>query len=319
MSLDLAFSSEQLAVGEAVAGFCRERVGGAPPAGDCPADWWQDLAELGVLELASPDGEGGALDAVAAFEELGAAAFPGPVVEALIGGQVLRREERAAVARGALRVSVGTHDLAPFVPGCEVQLEVSGQSLFRAPLAAGFESLSSLDAEPVARGVRTREERLERSRAGLDLGRLLLAAYLVGAARRVVALAADHARTRTQFGRPIGDFQAVAHPLADVYIGVASAETLTHAAACEWDERRDEGEGPSPGLAAAAWLAAREAALEACHVAHQVMGAQGMTLEGPLYPLSRRIRQRASHAIGTATARESMVARLDARVGESLG
>src|SRR5947199_286549 len=52
------------------------------------------------------------------------------------------------------------------------------------------------------------------ARGALAAGDVARAAYLAGAADALLAAAADHARTRTQFGRAIGEFQAVAHPLA---------------------------------------------------------------------------------------------------------
>src|SRR5262249_48324119 len=88
------------------------------------------------------------------------------------------------------------------------------------------------------------------------LSELALGAYLAAAGRRLVEDAAAHARTRRQFGRPIADFQAVAHPLADAAIQLDAAATLSRVAADRWDE----GDGAAPRLAGAAPPGARPAA-----------------------------------------------------------
>jgi alkylation response protein AidB-like acyl-CoA dehydrogenase len=111
--------------------------------------------------------------------------------------------------------------------------------------------------------------------------------------RRALELAAEHARTRKQFGRAIGEFQAVAHPLAAAWIRISAAEMLARAAAHD----ADEGAPDAPALAAAAWLSARKAALAAALRAHQTFGAVGITLEGPVFSLTRRIRTWASLAL----------------------
>ena len=63
-------------------------------------------------------------------------------------------------------------------------------------------------------------------------------------------------------------------------------------------------------LAAGARLSAARSAVAAAHVCHQLFGAQGITLEGPVFHVSRRIRQLASQAPGDASARGVLLARL---------
>jgi alkylation response protein AidB-like acyl-CoA dehydrogenase len=65
----------------------------------------------------------------------------------------------------------------------------------------------------------------------LDLGVLACAAQLLGAGRALLEAAVRHATERTQFGRPIGQFQAVQHLLADVAVGLEFARPLLYAAA----------------------------------------------------------------------------------------
>jgi alkylation response protein AidB-like acyl-CoA dehydrogenase len=58
-----------------------------------------------------------------------------------------------------------------------------------------------------------------------------MAAEAVGVAQRALDLGVEHARTRTQFGKPIGTYQAVSHPLAQTYTDVELARSLAYWAA----------------------------------------------------------------------------------------
>lgn len=109
-------------------------------------------------------------------------------------------------------------------------------------------------------------------------GLLLLAAEAVGVARRAYDIARDHACIRRQFGRPIGSYQAVAFRIADMYVDLELARSLTHAAAVD----------VAPVSVSCALLAARRAAMGACEGALQVLGGLGMTWEHPLHRWYRR-------------------------------
>jgi alkylation response protein AidB-like acyl-CoA dehydrogenase len=152
--------------------------------------------------------------------------------------------------------------------------------------------VETLGAEPGGRVAHERGEALTAGPSAFALFDLAQAALLAAHGEALIGAASEHARTRVQFGRPIGEFQAVAHPLADAHVRLAGARTLARAAACAFDADR---EAPrTRTLAAAARASARGAALEAAHVAHQVFGALGISLEGPVFRLSRRVRQLAS-------------------------
>ncbi|MBW4721842.1 acyl-CoA dehydrogenase family protein [Saccharothrix obliqua] len=108
---------------------------------------------------------------------------------------------------------------------------------------------------------------------------LLAAAEGVGVATRALEFAAEHARTRVQFGRPIGAFQAVGHALAECYADVEAARSLVYRAACAPD---------LPDAAhCATWSAARAAA-RCGETAIQVCGGMGVTWEFPLHRWYRR-------------------------------
>src|SRR5207244_9533939 len=118
----------------------------------------------------------------------------------------------------------------------------------------------------------------------LPRARTASAADALGVAQRALDLAVEHAKTRIQFEKPIGTYQAVSHPLAQTYTDVELARSLVYWAAwcvAEQDER-------APLAAAAAKAFATEAAVTACERSIQVHGGIGFTWEHPLPRFSKR-------------------------------
>jgi alkylation response protein AidB-like acyl-CoA dehydrogenase len=191
---------------------------------------------------------------------------------------------------GASVVSFGVPPLMPWGTVADVWLALDGERIVRVTPRATIERVETLGGEPWARMEVERGAEMENAALALAVYETTSAAYLAAAGRALVDATAEHARTRQQFGRPIGDFQAVAHPLADCAMRLTAAATLARAAAC----RIDEGDERARGSAAAARLSASRAALDAARVCHQTFGAMGVTEEGPVFPFSRRIRQLAS-------------------------
>ncbi|MFJ4840749.1 acyl-CoA dehydrogenase family protein [Streptomyces sp. NPDC088746] len=113
---------------------------------------------------------------------------------------------------------------------------------------------------------------------------LMLAADAVGVAAEAMDLAVDHARTRQQFGRAIGSFQAVSHRCADMLVAVESARALVAAAA---EELQDPGEGTDATVCLAA-AQALEAAVTVTQGCVQVHGGMGFTWEHPAHRYLRR-------------------------------
>jgi alkylation response protein AidB-like acyl-CoA dehydrogenase len=72
-------------------------------------------------------------------------------------------------------------------------------------------------------------------RDAIDVARLALAGHQAGAARRIFEIVIDYLKTRVQFGRPIGSFQAMKHMAADLLIDVESATSAARAAARAYD------------------------------------------------------------------------------------
>ena len=78
-----------------------------------------------------------------------------------------------------------------------------------------------------------------------QVGSALLAAEQVGAAQHLLDLAVDYAKTRLQFGRPIGSFQAVKHKLADMLVDIEHARSSAYHAVWALTDGSDD-----PALAA---------------------------------------------------------------------
>ncbi len=303
MSLDLAFDDGQQAIADAVRQFCADRCDDdvvKAASGTLPRELWRELAELGVLGVLTPDGDGGALEVVAAVESLGRAAFPGPLAATFLATRVLDDPDRARVASGDAIVSAGEPPLLPWAADADLFLEIDGDRVFRAQPDGLLEPVETLGGEPWGRGALERREELADGAVGVVLMRLVLAAQSAALGERLVQDASRHALVRKQFGRPIGDFQAVAHPLADCSMRLSAAASLARAAAFRFDEGAAR---EARRFAAAAHMSAGEASLEAAYVCHQVFGAIGITLEGPVFHLSRRIRQLASQAPSRTSAR----------------
>ena len=245
-------------------------------------DVWAQLAALGLLGLLVPEGDGGGggdeIDLVLLLIELGRAGVPGPVLEhaaivapALAGTPWARRLATGELiatawldgpyvphAGGAdlILTSEGAIETAQ-VSRTEVEALDGGRRLFVVDGAAPIE-VAALDLE------------LARDRAALAA-----AAVLIGLAARLIELAADHARQRHQFGRPIGSFQAVKHLLANALVKMEFAQPAVERAA--WSvATRQPTRARDVSMAKAL---ASEAALQSARAAIQVHGAMGYTWE----------------------------------------
>jgi alkylation response protein AidB-like acyl-CoA dehydrogenase len=109
-------------------------------------------------------------------------------------------------------------------------------------------------------------------------------AVLVGVADRLVTMAAEYAKDRSQFGRAIGSFQAVKHHLANAFVRLEFARPVVYRAA--WS--LDEGEPTAGRDASMAKAIASDAASLAARVALQVHGAIGYTWEHDLHLWMKR-------------------------------
>jgi acyl-CoA dehydrogenase len=118
---------------------------------------------------------------------------------------------------------------------------------------------------------------------GMNPERILIAAEAVGLGRLALARAARYAKERIVFGRPIGQNQAIQHPLAECWIELEAANLMVFHAAAKYDQ------GLSCGAEAnAAKYLAGEAGFKACHTAIMTHGGFGYAKE---YHVERYLRE----------------------------
>ena len=268
-------------------------------SGSFPVDRWRTLAAAGALAMTAPEVGATALDLVAAGEALGHGGLPGPWWQTLLVVPALPEDEVEAVLAGDLVVTAGTEAMIPWGRDANRVFELGafderGWRIRPVSLVEVRDSWRSLGHEPVvaAELVPTGDDHLVAPRAALA-ARLGLAAYLSGAARRTLGDVAQYAAQRTQFGIRIGDFAAVAHPLAECDARVRGAAALARRAAVALDA--DPGEDASRAVHTALRATAR-GAREAVYQAHQTYGAIGFSEEGPLAWLGQRVAQLATEA-----------------------
>lgn len=286
----LALDAEQSALASSVRRFCEDAYKGDGEFvnRDFDRGLWARLAELGVLTLATEEGGGGALHVVAVMAELGRAAFPGPLVQTLVAGQLLRDKDLAHVTSGAALVAVAADSpRVPWAPLADIIIKLDRDGFaYRAAAASEVTPLETLGGEPWGEVVLDTSDRLGASERPIALSNVALAAYLAGGAGRIVAIAADYVKHRRQFGRSLGAFQAVAHPLAECEALAAAALVAALFAAHHFD-------AGTPGfaaLAAAARLSATDAATRAAYAGHQALGGMGFVEGTLLSVLTRALR-----------------------------
>ena len=129
--------------------------------------------------------------------------------------------------------------------------------------------------------------------SGLQIERLASTAGYCGGAQAVVDLALQYAKERKQFGRPIGEFQSIAHMLADMQTEVDAARMLMWRAAWMLSHGRDALREISM-----AKLFGSETYVKVANLGMQVLGAYGYNME---FDMQRHFRDARSTTIGAGT------------------
>jgi alkylation response protein AidB-like acyl-CoA dehydrogenase len=278
-------NDEQDALAAALTGFCQDRIGFRPTVEDFVDGWWAPLGALGALALATPEGGGGAAEISVTGAVLGRFGYPGPLLATIVAGQVLHDDRRQPVLDGQALSALGPGPAVPWAAEAVAHFEIDGDEVWLGEPVASLVPVIAIGGSPAAAWALRRTVACSGAGAVLALVDVAAAAYLTGAGTQLLDGAAAYAQDRQQFGKPIGDFQAVAFPLADVHAHLAAAADLTWTAALSVDD----GSPAAHAQAAAARLSARRAALASIYACHQVYGAMGYTEEGPMAGLRRRI------------------------------
>jgi alkylation response protein AidB-like acyl-CoA dehydrogenase len=272
---------------------------------------WRQCAELGLLTLGLEEEFGGSGrpfdDEVLLFMELGKKLAPGPFLGGTLGTRVAARCGDAALAERigagkaivALAIRRGDGDAQPFrgtfdlfePVGASHALVVarSGAALvdiddFGSPTpvdaadpgtrlsSATVESVEPLHWLPV------QEERI------WERAMVLAAAYLAGLAKAAAADATEHAKTREQFGKPIGVHQAIKHACVDMEIAAEAAQAQTLFAAIALSSGRAD----ALLQLLAATTVAGSAAVDNAAAGIQVFGGMGYTFENDMHLYLKR-------------------------------
>ncbi|MDQ0911424.1 alkylation response protein AidB-like acyl-CoA dehydrogenase [Streptomyces canus] len=241
---------------------------------------WRRIAEAGVFALAVPEAYEGLgqhpVELALAFVELGRHAVPGPLVETVTAATLLTEPGPAkrllpALAAGETMATVARdHEYALDGEAAGIHLSLTAEGLRLAPGHGPVRP--SLDP---ARRLTPLDPGGELLATGpplapaLLLARLTTAAQALGVGLALLDRTVTHVKQRTQFGVPIGSFQAVRHQLADARIALEFARPLLLGAALTMTAED----------VAAAKVTACEAAYRTARTALQLHGAIGYTAE----------------------------------------
>jgi alkylation response protein AidB-like acyl-CoA dehydrogenase len=251
---------------------------------------WQLLCEqVGAAALVIPEELGGAggelADAATVLQELGRALTPSPLLGttlaelALLAAPQPDTEALTGLAQGS---SIGALVLDPaYVVNGDIADVVVAAGDGQLSRWTRFSAQSVATMDPTRRLARVQPEETEA--VGPDPGiadtaAILLAAEQIGAAERCLELTVEYAKSRVQFGRPIGSFQALKHRMADLYVAVAAARAVV-------DEACNE---PTATSAATARLAASEALGTVAAEGIQLHGGIAITWEHDMHLYFKR-------------------------------
>jgi len=321
--MSIAITEEHRALASTVSDFLAKNGARAAARALLDADsdglpsFWQQISTLGWLGLTVPEEHGGSgfglPELVVVAEEMGRAVAPGPFIPTVIASTVIAAigsppaqarllpgladgsrvgavalggdvRVSGGMASGSAGVVLGGHlaDVLVVPAGDDIAIVDCRRAAVKAQVPANIDparrsarvTLDGVPAEIVPGG----------RRVLTDVARTILAAEAAGVARACTEMAADYAKVREQFGRPIGMFQAVKHHCANMLV---AAELAT---AAVWDAARA---GVSGGdqltyTAAVAATLALAAAYQNANLNIQVHGGIGFTWEHDAHLYLRR-------------------------------
>lgn len=255
-------------------------------------DRWNAIVETGFTLVLLPEEAGGlglgALDFALIAEQAGYVALPEPLIESAgVAAPLLATvaPDAEVLTDPSATIAIG-HPLNPFVADADTAaaliLPHNGEvhlvspadvQLTREESTDPFRRLFRVDWTPAA------TTKLDAPASffddALDHAALFAAAQGLGLAQRSVDLAVEYAKERTQFGKPIGTYQAVKHHLASAQVAIEFARPVVHTAASEIQHRDIQ----SKARISHAKLVALEAADLAARASIQVHGAMGYSWE----------------------------------------
>ncbi|BBX27014.1 acyl-CoA dehydrogenase family protein [Mycolicibacterium alvei] len=306
--MDLLPGAEQLEIVEAAGVFLAERMPVERIRTErhaemtVPEHLWREGAELGLLTLGLDEEFGGSGrpfdDEVLLFVEFGKRLAPGPFLACTLGARVAARCGDTALAERigsgqalvALAVLRGDGEARP-IKGTFDVFEPAGASHALVVARSGaalvgidaLGELSPVDASDPGTRIATATVESAEPQYWLPAedewiwGRamVLSAAFLAGLAAAACASATEHAKTREQFGKPIGVHQAIKHACVDMEIAAEAAQAQTFFAAIALADGRSD----ALLQVLSALTVAGSAAVDNAAAGIQVFGGMGYTFE----------------------------------------
>ena len=304
--MDFAFDANQLEFRDAVSGLLAEhcspvqlRAAWENDNGRIP-QLWDHLVEMGVVSLLAPESVGGLglgyVDLVLILEASGWAGLPEPLVEtAAVAVPLLAAHDpvklRSVLAGGSVAARSPLDEHGVWIESCPWTLILDTDHAY--VVAHEWIRTTARRSVDGARRLGTVEVESTQFRAvgdtvaaaaAFDRGALGFAAQQCGLAARMLHMTVEYAKQRTQFGLPIGSFQAVKHHLANARVALEFARPLVYRAA--WSI--DAGHPQASMHVSMAKSAADDAAHVAGRAALQCHGAIGYTTEYDLHLYLKR-------------------------------
>jgi alkylation response protein AidB-like acyl-CoA dehydrogenase len=178
---------------------------------------------------------------------------------------------------------------------------MSGMDLTRKLYEVTFENVMAAPSAMLASGQHA-SKALDRA---LDIGAVAISAEMVGGMQRLLEITVEYAKTRKQFGKPIGAFQAVQHQCADMLIYTESSRSAAYFAAYSISE----GTPDAVATVSVAKSYASDAYRECGNRAIQVHGGMGFTWENDCHLFYRRAKA-SELAFGDALYHRERIAKL---------
>lgn len=303
---------------------------------------WKKMAEQGFMSVIYPESYGGLgsgnVELALLLEEMGRALLPGPYLSTVAAGAVVdacgtadqKQRYLAPLCQGDVRAAVA------FMDGAKMSAKggfLDGEKRFVADAAVADWIVVSVDSELFVVHSGLPGLQIE-DMHGIDLTRKIysvkfshtpafalghpgeigravdvitnaISAELVGGMQRVLDISVEYAKTRKQFGKPIGQFQAVQHQLADSYLETESGRSAVYYAALALDDRTHD----ATTAVSIAKMYTSDAARNVGNRGIQVQGGMGFTWENDAHLYYRRFKSDET-AFGDAIHHRELIARL---------
>ncbi len=188
----------------------------------------------------------------------------------------------------------GAHGISAFV----VDTKTPGFTVAQKLIKMGFRGSQTAELVfdecrvPAANRLRDENRGVQVVMSGLDLERAMISPICLGVCERALELSLDYAKTRTQFGQPIGNFQMIQAKLADMYTMTETLRTFSNRvlAACNSIGHGEAGSGEIHMLTAASVKYAAETMNSVLNEAMQIHGGSGYIWESEVNRLYRSIK-----------------------------